>query len=135
MGYNCVAHSLQMPVKDGYGSDRPFNSNSTWQMIWTVNPHPEQRWQETSGRIVLPHWLPAAQTCAWMIFEALATALRLIGPPLWPEHVQLLIAGRVVCCALLISLLVLGLGGVCLVKKFVVASADALLFFAMVECC
>ena len=69
------------------------------------------------------------------MFEALAPALRLIGPPLWPEHVQLLIDVRSVCCSLVVSLLLLGLEGVCLLKKFVVASADAFLFFAMVRCC
>ncbi len=69
------------------------------------------------------------------MFEALAPALRLIGPPLWPEHVQLLIDVRSVCCSLVVSLFLLGQEGVCLRKKFVVDSADAFLFFAMVGCC
>ena len=70
------------------------------------------------------------------MFEALSPALRLIGPPLWPEHVQLLIDVRPVCCSLVVSLLLLlGLEGGCLLKKFVVASADVFLFFAMVGCC
>ena len=90
---SCVVHGLQMPVKAGYGRESPFKSNSTWQIMWTANPHPEQRCRATRGRIVSLHSLPAAQTWAWMMLVALSSlALRLMGPPGWPEQVQLLIA-------------------------------------------